>query len=363
MMGRDRKERDQRIQSGAPYVGAPQAGGVWAEAGRTGVPHRGADQQGFAASGKASARPVSYGMGYPAPSQGQVATSRYPAPNDPAAWVASEIQGAQSAQGASGASDQGSMHQQGYAGQMSGAGAGVGAGLGMGSGAGAGAGAAYARSAATFPQAQQIPYAGAGAVGAGAAAAALGTPGAQANMPTYVPPRTSMPPEEPKRKKRGVAFWIALIIALLAIAAAVVLAFMLLNPAKANRSGDLGQLEGKTAAEVQAELDRVVEEGMFNISIASVVEFADGTSEGELRIENVPNNNYLMRVEITRDDTGETIYQTDVIEPNHHIQSDVLDADLDPGSYECTATFFALDPETEDEIGQVAAAMKINVLG
>ncbi len=220
---------------------------------------------------------------------------------------------------------------------------------------------------------QQIPYAGAGAgvAGAagmpgggvaGAAAAAPGTPGA-ANIPTYVPPRTSMPPEEPKRKKRGVAFWIAFIIALLAIAAAVVLAFILLNPAKANRSGDLGQLEGKTAAEVQAELDRVVEEGMFNISIASVVEFADGTSEGELRIENVPNNNYLMRVEITRDDTGETIYQTDVIEPNHHIQSDVLDADLDPGSYECTATFFALDPETEDEIGQVAAAMKINVLG
>ncbi len=231
----------------------------------------------------------------------------------------------------------------------------------------------YAYAAAHTPHAQQRAYAVGGTpqvtsgVVPGGVAGAAGMPGAQAGAyagaPVYVPPRTSVPPEEPKRKKRRAAFWIALVIAILAIVAAVVLAFMLLNPAKSSRSGDLGQLEGKTAAEVQAELDRVVEEGMFNISIASTVELATGTSEGELRIENVPNNNYLMRVEIARDDTGEKIYETDVIEPNHHIQSDVLDADLDPGSYECTATFFALDPETEDEIGQVAAAMRINVLG
>ncbi|WP_251213269.1 hypothetical protein [Adlercreutzia murintestinalis] len=193
----------------------------------------------------------------------------------------------------------------------------------------------------------------------GGSAAAAGMPG-HAGVPTYVPPRTSVAPQEPKRRRKA-AMWIVLII--LALVAAAVVAFMLLNPAKSARSGDVGQLEGKSAAEVQAELDRVVEEGMFNISIASVVELADGASEGELRIENVPNNNYLMRVEITRSDTGELLYQTDVIEPNHHIQSDTLDVDLDPGSYECTATFFALDPETEDEIGQVAAAMKINVLG
>lgn len=180
----------------------------------------------------------------------------------------------------------------------------------------------------------------------------------------YQVPVTSIAPEpEKKRKKRGCAFWVVLALALAAIIVAVVLAFMLLMPPqRADRSGDLGQLEGKTPAEIQAELDRVIEEGMFNISIASVVEFESGSSPGELRIENVPNNNYLMRVDITRDDTGERIYQTDVIEPNHHIQADTLDVDLPAGAYECTATFYALDPETEEEVGQVAADMRLSVL-
>lgn len=209
------------------------------------------------------------------------------------------------------------------------------------------------------PQAAQAPYGAAPGMPAGAQAyAAYAHPGA------YQVPATSVAPEPERKKKRGCAFWIVLALALLALAVAAVLAFMLLSPApRADRSGDLGQLEGKTPAEIQAELDRVIEEGMFNINIASVVEFADGKSAGELRIENVPNNNYLMRVAISRADTGERIYQTDIIEPNHHIQSDTLDVDLDPGSYECTATFTALDPETEQEAGEVAAAMTINVLG
>ena len=169
--------------------------------------------------------------------------------------------------------------------------------------------------------------------------------------------------EERRKKKRGCAFWVVLALALLAIAVASVCALMWLQPAKSSRSGDLGQLEGKTPAEIQAELDRVVEEGMFNISIASTVEFADGASPGELRIENVPNNNYLMRVVINRADNGQKLYETDIIEPNHHIQQDTLDVDLPAGTYECLATFTALDPESEEERGEVAAQMTINVLG
>ena len=225
-------------------------------------------------------------------------------------------------------------------------------------------GGAGARAASAAPPDARAVY-GAPATSAQAAPYAPGY-GAYAGFPAqaaYQPPRTSVPPEEQRRKKRGCAFWVAIVLALLAVAVAVLLAFTLMQPKKADRSGDLGQLEGKSPGEIQAELDRVIEEGMFNISIASVVEFADGASSGELRIENVPNNNYLMRVSIAREDTGEQLYQTDVIEPNHHIQADTLDVDLPPGSYECVATFHALDPETEDEVGQVAAALKINVLG
>ncbi len=176
----------------------------------------------------------------------------------------------------------------------------------------------------------------------------------------YQVPPTSVPQQMPqKKRRRGVV--IAIIIAICAIAAAILLAFTLCADEKSRRQGDAGQLEGKTDAEIQAELDRVVEEGMFNISIASVVEFESGTSEGELRIENVPGNRYLMRVTIVRNDTGEQIYVTDMIEPNHHIQRDALDVDLPAGSYECTALFEAMEPDTEELVGQAAAVIMLNV--
>lgn len=178
----------------------------------------------------------------------------------------------------------------------------------------------------------------------------------------YVPPATSVPPEE-KRKKRGVAFWVGIAVAIAALITAGVLAWFMLSGAQpSNRAGSLGQLEGKSPAEIQAEIDRVVEEGMFNISIASVVQFPSGTAEGELRIENVPNNPYLMRVVIVCDDTGEQVYESGILEPNYHIQSDVLDVALPKGSYRCTATFHALDPNTEEEVGTAGAQMLIEVL-
>ncbi len=168
-------------------------------------------------------------------------------------------------------------------------------------------------------------------------------------------------PNQNPKKKRGASFWVAIVVAVVAIVLACILAFTMCG--KSARQGDEGQLEGKTPEEIQAELDRQVEEGMFNISIASVIEFPDGTSLGEVRIENVPGNIYTMKVEITRDDTGEVIYSTDFIDPNHHIQSDTLDVDLEAGDYDCTAMFYAYDIDTEELIGQAAAKVNIRVLG
>lgn len=166
-----------------------------------------------------------------------------------------------------------------------------------------------------------------------------------------------------QRRQRSAGFWVAIVVALICIVLAIILVSRFFDLGISKRAGESGQLEGKTEAEIQAELDRQVEDGMFNISIASNIQFDTGTSEGELRIENVPNNPYLMQVTITRDDTGQQIYQTDLIEPNHHIQRDTLDVDLDPGIYECTATFAACSPETEELVGQAAAKVTIQVLG
>lgn len=128
-----------------------------------------------------------------------------------------------------------------------------------------------------------------------------------------------------------------------------------------DQNASLGQLENKTQEEIQAELDRIVEEGMFNISINPNPIFESGEAEGDLRIENIPANHYNMSVTITLDETGEVIYQTGIIEPNHYIQNDVLDVVLTKGSYSATATFTAYDAETNAVVGQAAAKITILV--
>ncbi len=186
-------------------------------------------------------------------------------------------------------------------------------------------------------------------------------------MPPMRPQQTppSAPQSPQKKSKRGLAFWIAITVALIAICGCIFFGVQSVmgGDTKGMRDPNMsaGQLEGKTEEEIIAELNRMVEEGMFNISIASTIEMENGADEADVQIENVPGNRYLMQVTVVRDDNGEEIYKTGIIEPNYHIQSAKLDTVLPQGVYDCTATFKALDPETEEEVGQASAKLTIYV--
>ena len=82
-----------------------------------------------------------------------------------------------------------------------------------------------------------------------------------------------------------------------------------------------GQFEGKSKEEIQAALNEEVAKGMMNISIAASITFADGSSEGEARIENIAANPMDQKVVITLKDSGETVYELSLIhisEPTRH---------------------------------------------
>lgn len=169
-----------------------------------------------------------------------------------------------------------------------------------------------------------------------------------------------------KKSEKKVPY-IALIAVLLCVIGALV--FLLLRPDDGGQTvtekerdpnAAVGQYEGKTPEEIQAELDKIVEEGMFNISINSTVTMASGSDEAELRIENIAANHHLMSVEIKLDDTGEVIYASGLIEPGYYIQSAPLNTTLAKGSYAATALFTAYNIETEAVAGQAAA--KINIV-
>ena len=122
-----------------------------------------------------------------------------------------------------------------------------------------------------------------------------------------------------------------------------------------------GRIAQMTEEEIQEELNRVVEEGMFNISIASSIVFDPKTGEGEARIENIAANHYHMQVDITLDDTGETVYSSKLIKPGYSIEKIKLDKKLAPGVYAATAVFSAITQEELQLMGRAGAQIRLFV--
>lgn len=175
---------------------------------------------------------------------------------------------------------------------------------------------------------------------------------------------TDIPKAAPEKKKHKV--WLFLLFFMLLVIICLLTALLLKKPEKdkpvlRDANAMIGQFEGKTKEEIQAELNRVVEKGMFNISINPDIVMDTGKSEADLRIENVPGNQYLMQVTITLDSDGEEIYKSGMIEPDYHIQKAALDKELPKGTYPATAKFTAYDLGTEAESGTAAAKITISV--
>lgn len=167
-------------------------------------------------------------------------------------------------------------------------------------------------------------------------------------------------PEAKKSNKRAIV--VVILCVLIAVALWILIWFFACGGSSLfDTSAKDGQAPYKTQEEMQAELNRIVEEGMFNISIASSIEFADGSSTGTAYIENVPGNPYNMQVVIVDDESGETMYTSGILKPNQYIEKIALTRDFDAGTYQTTATFSALDPTSNQEVGRAAAKVQITI--
>jgi len=122
-----------------------------------------------------------------------------------------------------------------------------------------------------------------------------------------------------------------------------------------------GRIQRMTEEEIQQELNRVVEEGMFNISIASAIVFDGPEGQGQARIENIAANRYHMQVDIFLKETGEKIYESKLIRPGYSIEYITLDKRLEPGEYPVTAVFSAITQEEMQLFGQAAAEINIYI--
>lgn len=155
---------------------------------------------------------------------------------------------------------------------------------------------------------------------------------------------------------------VALAVAILLLLALVAAGLWYCNrPADDGLAADpnvkVGSLTGNTE-----DLDKIVDEGMLTFSINSTPVFDNGTANGNLMIENSEINNNRFTVAITRDDTGETIYESGALDPGQYIDDVPLDVALPAGEYTCTATFTTYKLSDNSPIGQAAAGLTITVL-
>lgn len=109
-------------------------------------------------------------------------------------------------------------------------------------------------------------------------------------------------------------------------------------------------------------LNEKVEKGMINISMNTSPIFQNGTSTGNLMIVNESVNNYPQVIEIVRNDTQETVYTSGAIAVGSKIENARLDVDLPAGTYDCTAMFYNVDPETGSYLGCAGAVITVTVL-
>ena len=179
--------------------------------------------------------------------------------------------------------------------------------------------------------------------------------------------------DHPKQAKGNIRVALAVAFLVCAIGAGIFLITRLVSKplTKEDARGQTGIVYDSSAVEggwdnlspeeIAEKLNEKVAEGMINISMNTAPYFENGASEGNVMIVNESINNYPQQVEFIRNDTQEIIYQSKAIPIGSKIERAKLDVELPAGTYECTAMFHNLDPETGDIIGTAGAIITITI--
>ena len=174
--------------------------------------------------------------------------------------------------------------------------------------------------------------------------------------------------EKKKKLKTGILLLFAVVI-LLAITGG--LAFQVYvrsvrqSKFEVDRNALEGFLPGKSEADIQKELNRIIDESRLNISMNPTPVIRDG--EINVMLENVPANNYYLQADVyiyTDEETLEMrqVYQSGIIKQGFYVESGEVLEIPEGGRYNGLAVFHALYPETLEEIGQAAMNIVVPVV-
>lgn len=173
--------------------------------------------------------------------------------------------------------------------------------------------------------------------------------------------------QKKEQKKKGLQWVVILLLLLLLGICAGIIYQMTQKEDKSRLARDEmalgGMLPGKTTQEISDLLNAKVEEGMVDIGIAAEPVFEYNGKKGRIGIENIAANRYSFRVTLRLDETGETLYESGLIDPGYYVEFAELEKTLQAGDYPATATFltYSLD-ESEDQIAETRVKLLLHVM-
>lgn len=105
--------------------------------------------------------------------------------------------------------------------------------------------------------------------------------------------------------------------------------------------------------------NRSFDKNTFGYRINSTPEFSKDGTNGKILLQNPPANDYLMVLEIARDD--KVLYCSQYIAPNQYIETIDLLQPLDSGKYGAIAYIHAVNPATMDIAGTLECPITITI--
>ena len=110
-----------------------------------------------------------------------------------------------------------------------------------------------------------------------------------------------------------------------------------------------------------SQLNDKLDKGKMCVNMRSRITFDNGYGSGCFYIVNDEANNYPQFVTLILNSNNTQIYQSGLVDVGKCIVYDTLDLALEKGTYECTAIFKQVDPETNKVCGKAAAEVSITV--
>lgn len=122
---------------------------------------------------------------------------------------------------------------------------------------------------------------------------------------------------------------------------------------------ELGTKSEMSEAEINDAMKAKADKSILAVSFNREIELKEGGAKAQMDIENLPQNNYDIKVEIRNDENDDLIYQSKTLEPGYIIREDVFDKNLEKGRYRCSATIIAYEDGKEAMRATSALIVKV----